>query len=307
VALPFIEPAELRELLPIGEAIDALEEGFRQGVPPGPLRWRVPVEDAELLIMPATAPLGVGVKLVTVNAENPRRGLPLIHAVYVLFDPGSLAPRAVIDGAALTALRTSAVSGLATRYLAPPDAHRLMVFGAGVQAAAHVEAMRAVRDITEVRIVSRTGERADALVDEASANGLEASHGDPRDVGWADVVCTCTTSHVPVFDGTLLRAGAHVNAVGAHTPETRELDDEAVRRARIVVETREAALAEAGDLLLPIHAGVIDRSSIAADLSEVASGSVVRRDGKDVTIFKSVGIAFEDLVVASAALAVAGD
>lgn len=303
MALPFIEAPELAELLPLGRAIDALEEGFRQGVPPGPARTRMPVNDGELLVMPSSGSLGVGVKLVTVNQENPRRGLPLIQAVYVLFDPESLAPRAVIDGTALTVLRTSAVSGLATRYLASPDATRLMVFGAGVQAAAHVEVMRAVRDIREVRIVSRTRKRADALIDEARARGVEASHGDPGDVGWAEIVCTCTTSPVPVFDGALLRAGAHVNAVGAYTPETRELDDETVRRARIVVETREAAFEEAGDLLLPIHTGVIDRSSIVADLSELVSGWDVRRDGEDVTVFKSVGIAFEDLVMASAALA----
>jgi ornithine cyclodeaminase/alanine dehydrogenase-like protein (mu-crystallin family) len=175
---------------------------------------------------------------VTLNPENPGRGVPLIHATYVLFSPGSMEPLAVIDGQALTALRTAAVSGLATRHLARPDAERLVIFGAGVQAQSHLLAMRAVRDVWLLTVVSRTPEKADQLVDRARALDMEASVGTPEAVARTDLVCTCTTSTEPVFDGAILQAGAHVNAVGSYQPHTRELDDETVRRGKIVVETR---------------------------------------------------------------------
>jgi ornithine cyclodeaminase/alanine dehydrogenase-like protein (mu-crystallin family) len=203
----------------------------------------------------------------------------------------------VIDGAALTALRTGAVSGLATRWLARSDARRLVVFGAGVQARVHVEAVRAVRDIDEVVVVSRSAATAEAL-----AREIGARPGAAADVATADVVCTCTTSADPLFDGALLAPGTHVNAVGAYTPETREVDTAAVARSRVAVETREVAMAEAGDLLMPIAEGAVGTDHIVADLEDVVRGSAVRRSPADVTLFVSVGMAFEDLVVARAAV-----
>jgi ornithine cyclodeaminase/alanine dehydrogenase-like protein (mu-crystallin family) len=303
VSLPFIDGAALRQLLPITAAIDALEAAFARGSFTTPPRTHLETGTGTLLLMPSFGEQGVGVKLVTVAPQNMALGLPLIHAVYVLFGQDSLAPAAVIDGAELTALRTSAVSALATRHLAPPEASRLVVFGAGVQARAHVESMQAVRPVEHVRVVSRTAARAEELVAEARRRGLEAAVADPGAVAQADLVCTCTTSDRPVFDGSLLRAGAHVNAVGAYRPDTRELDDRAVARARVVVERRDAALAEAGDLLIPMEAGTIEESHIVADLTEVVRGGRVRRDADDITVFKSVGVAFEDLAVAAAALA----
>lgn len=301
--LPFVDAARLTELLPMRAAVDALEATFGSGsLPEAPLRSHLETRSGTLLSMPATGPEGAGVKLVTVTPENPERGLPLIHGLYVLFGWQTQQPEAVIDGAALTALRTGAVSGLATRYLARDDATRLVVFGAGVQARVHLEAMRAVRRVERVTVVSRTPARAEALADLARAMGLEGSAGLPDAVANADVVCTCTTSPSPVFDGRLLANGAHVNAVGAYTPRTRELDDETIRRARLVVETREAAMAEAGDVVMPIRAGVVDASHVVADLAEVVRGAPVRRSPDDVTVFKSVGVSFEDLVVARAAV-----
>jgi ornithine cyclodeaminase len=283
-------------------AIDALEFAFGRDRPPESLmRTHVEVADGTLLLMPAATEAGVGVKLVTVNPANPARGLPFIHAIYVLFAPGTLEPVAVIEGAALTALRTAAVSGLATRHLARKDAHRLVLFGAGVQATAHLEAMLAVRPIDWVGVVGRTQGGVQHLVELARSHGVAARGAGPEAVADADLVCTCTTSGEPVFAGSLLRPGVHVNAVGSFQPHTRELDDEAVRASRIVVETREAALAEAGDLLIPMGKGVIGESDIAADLAQVVRGAVVRRTPEDVTLFKSVGVAFEDLVVAAAA------
>ncbi len=292
----------LARALPVAAAADALESALAGEVPQAPARAHVATAAGDLLLMPAHGEAGVGVKLVTVTPGNPARGLPLVHGLYVVFDASSQAPLALLDGGALTALRTAAVSAVATRHLARAEARHLVLFGAGVQAAAHLEAMRAVRPLDRVTVVSRTRERAEALAERARALGLEAAVGTPSDVATADLVCTCTTSATPVLDGSLLPPGVHVNAIGAYTPSTRELDDEAVRRARIVVETREAALAEAGDLLIPLRAGVITEAAIVADLAEVVRGAPVRRGPEDLTVFKSVGVAFEDLVVARAAL-----
>jgi ornithine cyclodeaminase/alanine dehydrogenase-like protein (mu-crystallin family) len=157
--------------------------------------------------------------------------------------------------------------------------------------------MRAVRDLREVIVVSRSRQRADALVREA---GGGARVGVPSDVADADLVCTCTTSSEPVLEGARLAPGTHVNAVGAYTPRMREIDAEGVRRSKVVVETREAAMAEAGDLLLAIDEGVIGPDHVVADLAEVVKGRAVRTEPEDVTLFESVGIAFEDLIVASA-------
>ncbi len=192
------------------------------------------------------------------------------------------------------------MSALATRHLARPAAHRLVIFGAGVQARAHLEAVPVVRPIDEVVVVTRGQEAGEALVADAVEMGLRASLGSPDAVSNADVVCTCTTASEPVFEGSLLAAGAHVNAVGAYRPDTREVDTETIRRARVVVETREAALEEAGDLLVPIAEGSVDAEHIVADLREVVRGAVVRTSDDDVTVFESVGLAFEDLAVAGA-------
>ncbi|MGH2786770.1 MAG: ornithine cyclodeaminase family protein [Actinomycetota bacterium] len=285
------------------EAVDALESVFKSAgdaiVPP---RSHVELHDGTLLLMPAASSVGAGVKLVTVNPANPPRGLPLINGVYVLFAAKTLQPVAVIDGAALTGLRTAAVSGLATRFLARPDARRLVIFGAGVQATAHLEAMTAVRPIENVTVVSRTEARAETLADRARAQGLTARVGEPAAVAGADIVCTCTTTGEPLFDGSLLTPGAHINAVGAFEPHTRELDDATVGRARIVVEDRGAALTEAGDVLIPIESGAISKDQIVADLRETVAGANVRTDVTDITVFKSVGLALEDLAVAAAAV-----
>lgn len=304
--LPVIDAEGLRRALPMGAAIDALERAFGGALPQAPLRSHVATPAGTLLVMPAAGAEGVGVKLVTLTPSNPDRGLPLIHALYALFDAETQAPLALLDGAALTALRTGAISGLATRYLARPEAARLVVFGAGVQARSHVEAMRAVRAVEHVTVVSRTRERAEALAAELRASGLAAEVGEPEAVAEADLVCTCTTSPTPVFDGRRLASGAHVNAVGAYTPETRELDTEAVARARVVVETREVAMAEAGDLLIPMREGRIGPEHVLADLAELVRGAAVRRSAEDVTAFVSVGVATEDLVVARAALEALG-
>jgi ornithine cyclodeaminase len=284
-------------------AIDALEAAFASEVlPESPLRAHVDTAAGTLLLMPAHGTSGVGVKLVTLTPANPDHARPFIHAVYVLFDAETQAPVATFDGAALTALRTAAVSGLATRWLARADARRLVIYGAGVQARSHLDAMRAARPVEEVVIVSRGRSAAEELARTAASAGLRASVGAPGAERDADLVCTCTTSRIPVLEGANLPDGVHVNAVGAYTTTMRELDSEAVRRAMVVVETREAAAAEAGDLAMAMAEGAIARDHVLADLSEVVHGKPVRRSQDDITLFKSVGVAFEDLVVARAAV-----
>jgi ornithine cyclodeaminase/alanine dehydrogenase-like protein (mu-crystallin family) len=303
-----IDAGELRRVLPMTAAVDALETAFRGEDPSlvAPLRSSLATPSGTLLVMPAAGKRGVGVKLVTLSEFNPQRGLPIIHASYVLFDRETQRPEAVIDGTELTALRTAAVSGLATRYLARPDAERLVLFGAGVQATAHLEAMAAVRPIEDVVVVSRTPGPASTLAERATAMGMKASVDGPDAVARADIVCTCTTSAVSVFHGRLLKPGTHVNGIGAYLPADRELDTETVRRGKVVVETRAVALAEAGDLLIPLAEGAIGPEHIRADLSELVRGAEVRTADDDVTVFESVGMAFEDLVVARAAVDAAG-
>jgi len=302
--IPAIDADELRRRLPMRAAIDALERAFREEDPgAGPLRTQLATPAGDLLLMPAIGAGGVGVKLVTVTGENAARGVPTVNGVYVLFDGETQVPIATIDGAALTALRTAAVSGLATRHLARADAERLVLFGAGVQARSHLEAMATERGVRSVVIVSRSPGPAEDLVRHATGTlGVRAAVGVPDDVGDADLVCCCTTAATPLFAGSRLPPGTHVNAVGAYRPDERELDTETVRRARVVVETREAAAAEAGDLAIPIAEGAIGPEHVVADLAELVRGKPVRTGDDDVTLFESVGLAFEDLAVARAAV-----
>ncbi len=299
--VPYLDAAELRRLVPMAAAVDALERTFAAGDVEVPQRSHLPVGGGELLLMPAWGPQGVGVKLVTVNPSNRAAGRPLVNGVYVLFGADSLEPVLMIDGAAVTSLRTPAVSAVATKHLSSEGARRLVVFGSGIQARGHVEAMGAVRAIESVVVVARSD--ATPFVEALRTDGFDALAGAPEDVAEADVVCTCTTSPSPLFDGALLPRGAHVNAVGAYKPQARELDDATIRRAAVYVEERAAALAEAGDLVGPIASGALDPATVR-DLRELLAGDAPR--DADVTVFKSVGLASEDLAVAAAALAALG-
>jgi ornithine cyclodeaminase/alanine dehydrogenase-like protein (mu-crystallin family) len=283
---------ELLRLLPVAAAVDALEAAFAGPPAEAPDRQVLDADGGELLVMPAWGPDGVGVKLVCITPGNLDRGLPLIHGVYVLFAPATHEPLAILDGAALTALRTSAVSALATRHLARPDAESLLIVGAGRQAHAHLDAMRAVRPIRRVAVRGRDPRRAAALEERVRAAGLEVGAGEP------DIVCTCTTSAAPVLDA--LPEGVHVNATGAYRPDLRELPTAAIAGASVFVETRAAALAEAGDLLQPIEEGAWSADRIAGDLAEVVAGRSGRTSERERTVFKSVGVALEDLAVAAA-------
>jgi ornithine cyclodeaminase/alanine dehydrogenase-like protein (mu-crystallin family) len=306
MAVRTIDAAELARVLSMGDAVEVLENAFGTDRIPTSTKQRSGLKNGELLVMPSSDDQATGVKVLTINSSNPDQERPLIQGVYVLFSD-VLEPVAIIDGAALTGLRTAAVSGLATRFLARQDARRLVLFGAGTQAQTHLEAMCAVRPIEEVRIIGRTPARVARLAEQASAMGLKADVASAEAVADADIVCTCTTATEPLFEGSLLPDGVHINATGTHRAHATELDSGTIRRGRLVVETREAALAEAEDILVLLESGEIDSSHIVADLPELVRGKTVRARPGDVTIFKSVGIAYEDLVIARTAFGRLGE
>ena len=285
--------------LSIGDAIEALERALLSDLPTTPTRQHHSMPGGDLLVMPSYGDEGAGVKLVTVAPGNPERGLPLINGIYVLFDQTTLRVRALMDAAALTCIRTAAVSGVATKHLAREDASSLIVFGAGAQAAEHVEAMLAVRPVEKVVIVGRDPSRAGSLVDRLLVRGVVARTGSPGEVGEADIVCCCTTSTTPLFPGSLLRPSTHVNAVGSYKPDRRELDGETMRRARVVVESIDTAIQEAGDVVMAIHEGALNAEALS-ELDSVVKGKTLGSSG-DITVFKSVGAGYQDLVVALAA------
>jgi len=300
-----LRAADLALVCPMEDAISAVADGFAAlstGRATVPMRLSVPLKDGVALAMPAAlagAP-SYCVKVVAVAPGNARLGRPTVTATVLLGDAETGELLAVVDGAALTALRTGAAGGLAARLLSRPDAARAALFGAGAQARAQLLALAAVRPIAEVQVVTRDVAHAAALRDwaarERSLAGVALRSATPEDaVTSADIVVTATTSGTPVFDGHWLGEGVHVTAVGAFTPETRELDDETLREARVVVDQRAAALAEAGELRGRTEGDVIE-------LGEIVAGTVPgRTSATERTIFKSVGNAIQDLVVAARA------
>jgi ornithine cyclodeaminase/alanine dehydrogenase-like protein (mu-crystallin family) len=303
----YISGPDLQALLPGPAAVEALEAGFLSrangGGAPDARRAVLDHELGSFLLMPAVGPEGAGAKLVTAVPTNLDRGLPLIDGLYVLFSRDALVPELLLDGAGLTALRTAAVSALAARHLARPGSHRLVLFGAGVQAEAHARLLRDVLPVEEVTIVgsSPASQRAAELRERLEADGFAAQLGTQADVAGADLVATCTTATEPVFDSALLSPGAHVTAVGSYKPSMRELDFDLCGRALLVVETLETAREEAGDLIQALAAGVLHGPDFAHELSDVLRGEVGRESEEQLTVFKSVGLPVEDLIVARAA------
>jgi ornithine cyclodeaminase/alanine dehydrogenase-like protein (mu-crystallin family) len=299
----WIDAEAVERLLPFHDAVDALEEALRGGLDPeaDPARSAIETDAGQLLLMPSRLQGAVGVKLATVAAANPARGRPRVQGVYVLFDAETLATSALVDGIGLTSLRTAAVSALAVRYLARPDARRLVVYGSGPQAWSHVQALRAVCPIDQVRVGARDRGRLEAFVERCRAAGLSAEvlEGDASEaLPAADVVCCCTTAREPLFDGSLISPGATVVAIGSHEPDAREVDERLAGRSTVVVEARSAALREAGDLIQAIAAGALDGTSLVT-LDELVAGRVAVPEDRP-RLFKSTGMAWEDIVVANA-------
>ncbi len=308
---------DLERVLAPRDVIDALAEAFRRhaaGRTCVPQRGVLPVgDDGTLLVMPAVslpAPGaqeagGLGTKLVTYYPRNRERGLPTHLASYVLMDHATGQPLALLEASYTTALRTGATSALAAKHLARPDSRRVACFGTSVQAGWQLRCLAAVFSLERAVVLGRDQERARAF-GEAMAEELgvavEPGHDPGVAVSAADIVTCATTSPTPLFASADLRPGTHVDAVGAFRPAEREVDTATVRRARVVVDAYAAALAEAGDLLIPLGEGAITREHIVAELAELVTGSRQGRTSwSDVTLFKSVGFALEDLATATLA------
>jgi ornithine cyclodeaminase/alanine dehydrogenase-like protein (mu-crystallin family) len=300
--IPILDADAIAAALSPIAAVDALEAALRGGLDPeaDPPRGAVAGEAGEVLLMPSSAAGAIGVKLVTVAPDNPSRGRPRIQGVYVLFDPETLAPAALLDGIGLTNLRTSAVSALAVRHLATTDARRLLVFGTGAQGWAHVGALRAVRPgIERVDVVARDRARLDAFVERcAREHGVDARAATPDAAAEADLIVCATTAREPLFDGARVRDQATVVAIGSHEPEAREVDERLAGRATVVVESPASALREAGDVIQAVEAGAVDPGALVP-LAALVRGGARAAPGRP-RLFKSTGMAWEDLVVAAA-------
>lgn len=304
--------AELERLLDVRSVIEAVERGFADysaGKVQMPARTAVRVTDPPgmLLLMPCamTESRALGTKLVSVYAQNPSRGLPTIGALYVLSDYETGFPVAVMDAGFITGLRTAAASAVATRYLAREDSKTLGIFGTGVQGEYHTLAIPAVRAVERILVWGSSPEKSRAFAEQMRGRvDADIEVGESIEaVAGADIVVTGTTATTPLFAGRLVRDGAHVNGVGAHAATTRELDAALVARSTVVVDTYEAAFAEAGDILLAIEEGAVSREHVSAEVGEIVLGKKPGRHRPDeVTLFKSCGVAFEDAVTASLAL-----
>jgi ornithine cyclodeaminase len=302
-----IDAAAVRELFPVRAAIEQMREAlsrYSAATVVQPLRTVVQPPGAAGLMaaMPAWAGAdhGFGIKTVTIHPGNPARGLDTHQGTVTMFDRETGVPTAVLDAAAITEIRTGAVSAVATEALAPPGAHDLAVIGAGAQARSHLEAMAAVRPLDRIRVWSRTEAHAKALAEWAGDRfgpEVEVCGSAAEALDGADLVCTAVASVEPVVAAGMVAPGAHLNAVGACLPTVRELTTEVVAAATVFADSRESALAEAGDLVIPIRAGDLSPDHVVAEIGEVLLGRHPGRTRPDeVTLFKSLGLAIEDVI-----------
>ncbi len=309
--------SDVTQALPMIQAIEAMKRAYAalsSGKAEVPLRAHlsVPPHNGVSLIMPAYVNAetdeSLVIKAVSVFPNNAKLGLPLINAAVLVLEPSSGKPVALIEGGRLTAIRTGAASGAATDLLARPDTRVAAIFGAGVQGRTQLEAVCAVRSIEIAWIYDTDARRVEAFIDEMAGagripNDLRVAQDPQQALQVADVVCTATTSASPVFRDSYLKSGVHINAVGAYTPQMQEIPPETVARALVVVDSRTASLAEAGDLVKPIQSGLMTESQIHAELGEIVLGQKAGRSQPDqTTFFKSVGVAVQDAVAAHLAL-----
>lgn len=301
-------------------AIEMMKEVFAlytAGETRSPLRTPVEVPDGSgvSLYMPAyvpktqSAPAASGAKVVSVYPGNVDAGLPTINALVMLLDPATGVPEGLIEGALVTALRTGAVSGAATDVIARADSELLGIIGAGAQGVTQAAAVCSVRPIREIRVFDVYEAQAESFADRLAAwlpnlpPSIVAVSSAREAVEDADVICTATTSSTPVFEDAWVRPGTHINAVGAFTPQMQEIPTETLVRARIVVDAVEAVMEEAGDLIQPIERGELDRDKVYVELGHVVAGQLPGRESdEEVTFFKSVGNAIQDMIVAARAI-----
>lgn len=313
--LRILSAQEVRQALPMATAIQAMKEAFLQLAREQvdlPLRTVIeaPEQDGAVLFMPSLLreTHDLAVKVVSVFPHNPQMDLPTIHAVVIGIDARTGQPAVMLEGASLTAIRTGAVSGAATDLLAREDSRVAAIFGSGVQARTQLEAVCTVRGIDEVWVYGPVQHEVAAYIDEMRGQGPIPEQimaaGSPSDaVRGADIICTATTAKEPVFDGVDLKPGAHINAIGAFTPQMREVDETTLERALVIVDSMESAREEAGDLIVPINAGAYSWDRVHAELGELLTGAKPgRENASQVTLFKSVGLAIQDAAAARRAL-----
>lgn len=312
--------SDVEAALPMAACIAAQEQAFREHAlgtahTPERLSLQVPGQDGLYIAMPShleQIPLAddkagaMAVKVLTFYAENPpRHGRPAIVATVLLHDPQTGALLAIMDGASITGLRTAAGSAVATKYLARADATEVGILGAGIQAETHLVAMCQVRPVQKARVYSRHPGHREAFAERMARQlGLDVSpvQNAQEAVEGADIVVTATTAREPIVDGDWFAAGVHINCVGSGIPDRRELDDKIVQRSKIVVDTYDSAMEEAGDLLIPMSKGLITTDSIQAELGEIITGRRPGRvDEQEITLFKSVGVALQDVAAAARA------
>ena len=305
--LRILSADDVARLLPMRECIEVMERAlaaFARGEVVQPVRLMTSTTDDSgvLALMPAhVGGIGFGFKALTVFHGNEARGLPSHIGLVTLLDPKTGVPLALMDGSRITAVRTAAVSAVATRHLARTDASIATIIGTGVQARTHAEAMACVRELSEIRIVGRRPEAARALASELAPTLPTRAFDDvAAALDGADIVVTATASPTPVFEPTAIAPGTHINAVGAYTATTRELPAQTVAAGRLIVDDRTAALSEAGDILLAIADGSIDEAHVAGTVGEVIIGQVDgRTSDQQITIFESLGLGLEDIAAAA--------
>ncbi len=297
--MKWISAEALAGAAPYKDIVEALRKGFASDVET-PVRHHHEIGGTTLLLMPAWSKDWTGLKAVTVKPDNAGTSVPTVQAAYMLIDNKTGTPVVAMDGTQLTRMRTACASALAADYLAQKDAEVLAIVGAGALALHFIQAHAAVRPIKKVLIVNRTEDRAVALAKQAESLGFDAFVMDAESaVKQADIVTCITSSTVPLVNGDWLKAGAHVDLAGAFRPSMRETDGEVIARSRVYVDTREGALAEAGDLIQAEAEGKFEFANIQGDLFELCRGKVKGRKTRDeITLFKSCGTALEDLVTA---------
>ncbi|WP_421783250.1 ornithine cyclodeaminase family protein [Kiloniella litopenaei] len=302
-----ITAEQVTKCLDYPSLVDALREAF-QGKITVPMRHHHDMEqpngqrESTLLLMPAwESGKSVGVKLVTVSPENGKKDLPAIQGIYILFDGDTGTPKALIEAKTLTARRTAAASALATSYLARPDSRKLTMVGTGVLAPNLIQAHAAVRPIKEVTIWGRDPKKAKDLAQEMTNLGFTA-HAEEnleKAVRTADIISSATLSKTPLISGNWLQPGQHLDLVGAYRPDMREADDEAIKRSSVFVDTYAGAMKEGGDIVIPLQNGILTKEDIKADLFDLTQGEHKgRSSAEEITYFKSVGHALEDLAAA---------
>jgi ornithine cyclodeaminase/alanine dehydrogenase-like protein (mu-crystallin family) len=325
MSCPDLTEADVRSLLDPTQLITAIESGFRDRFPSISLPQRTHAELEHGIFLAMTCYDGganaLGMKLVLLRDQT--QGIEVsrnaglanskdaftegrVQATYLLLDAETAQPRLTIAANYLTDLRTAATSAVATKFLARPKVATLGIFGTGRLAHAHLAVLPLVRKFQRVLICGRNESRSSEFVKRVSSEipGVEIVCADPATcAAESDVLCTCTSSSMPLFDGEDLSPGAHLNLVGAFRPETREVDTLTIQRSRVVVDTYASAWSEVGEVLIPLREGAITRDHIAADLHELVSGKQGRRGPEEITVFKSVGCALEDLISAELLLA----